>query len=316
MGTNRRKRDNKSYALKDLYEASMKNALTTNPSMRLMQITQRSYLRRLSEWSISRFKWNMPDEIDTRYVEYQLFHHGMLVFYRDDRFDKYMCVRATQYGPQNVYHNPTEFKTTPAPRYESLSLTNKESVPIWGNALRQPEFDVVLMYAERLAQLDISLNIQARNLRHSKVVTASEGQRLTYVNLLRQVDNGDPIVFGTDNLDLSAIQVLDVGGNPMALSALRLEKNQVWNEAMTFLGIQNANQDKKERLVADEVSANNDQVDSARSAAMQTREYACEQINKMFPGANVSVEWNDAGASEIGIEPTRAGINESENDNA
>ena len=60
---------------------------------------------------------------------------------------------------------------------------------------------------------------------------------------------------------------------------------------MTFLGINNANQDKKERLVVAEVSANDSEIMMARKIALDSRQLACEQINKKY-GLNVSVEWN------------------------
>ena len=60
---------------------------------------------------------------------------------------------------------------------------------------------------------------------------------------------------------------------------------------MTYLGINNSNQEKRERLVEDEVSANNDQVNAFRNIALNARKQACEEINKMF-GLNVDVEWN------------------------
>ena len=59
---------------------------------------------------------------------------------------------------------------------------------------------------------------------------------------------------------------------------------------MTFLGVGNAKQDKKERLVADEVNANNEQIETSRYSMLQARQDACKQINEMF-GLNVSVDF-------------------------
>jgi hypothetical protein len=67
---------------------------------------------------------------------------------------------------------------------------------------------------------------------------------------------------------------------------------------MTFLGINNSNQDKRERLVADEVAANDQQISAARNSAMGARKYACEQINKRF-GLDISVEWNEDNSIQI-----------------
>ena len=62
------------------------------------------------------------------------------------------------------------------------------------------------------------------------------------------------------------------------------------NEALTFLGINNANTDKKERLITDEVKANDEQLYVARQVMLNARKQACEEINKMF-GLNIDVEF-------------------------
>ena len=67
-------------------------------------------------------------------------------------------------------------------------------------------------------------------------------------------------------------------------------KHNLWNEAMTFLGIGNAKQDKKERLVTSEVKANDEQIFSSREIMLIARRQACEKINKMF-GLNISVDF-------------------------
>ena len=242
---------------------------------------------------MTRFKWTLPEGVDPRFLEHQLFMRGSILFYFDDRFDKFMAVRYAQNGYQNVYDNPTKFNTLTVNGYDGIELTDKEAVPIWSNYVRTPEIDMVMNYSRILTNLDISLEITSKNLRLTRVVTVEDSQRLTFMNLLRNVDKGDPVVFGTNGLNLTdGLNVLDMSSSPQAVAALRLEKNQVWNEAMTMLGIDNANQDKKERLTDNEVEANGNQVMAAREAAMVCRRQACEKINKRWPEANISVEWN------------------------
>jgi len=58
------------------------------------------------------------------------------------------------------------------------------------------------------------------------------------------------------------------------------------------LGLNNANQDKKERLVTDEVSANDEQVMASRNIHLKARKTAADKINKMF-GLNINVKFDD-----------------------
>jgi hypothetical protein len=67
-------------------------------------------------------------------------------------------------------------------------------------------------------------------------------------------------------------------------------KHNLWNEVMTYLGIGNAKQDKKERLVADEVAANDEQIESSREVMLKARQLACDKINNMF-NLSISVDY-------------------------
>lgn len=69
-----------------------------------------------------------------------------------------------------------------------------------------------------------------------------------------------------------------------------IAKSKLWNECMGLLGINNANQDKKERLVAAEVGANDEQVEATRNIALNARQQACDRINDMF-GLDISVDF-------------------------
>ena len=81
---------------------------------------------------------------------------------------------------------------------------------------------------------------------------------------------------------------------------------------MTFLGVNNANMDKRERLVTNEVEANNQQVQASEDVMLKARERACKLINKMF-GTNIKVTRRNLSKTEIeSLDAIEKGANESE----
>ena len=54
-------------------------------------------------------------------------------------------------------------------------------------------------------------------------------------------------------------------------------------------GINNANTDKRERLITDEVNANNQLVQLCGDTGLLCRKQACEKFNKLY-GTNIDVE--------------------------
>lgn len=268
------------------------SAFTESTQTDRVRIMEQAYTKSLTEWSTTRFKWiGLPDTVDERFLETELFFRGFVLFYMDSDYDRYLAVRATRIGAPNVYENPTHFRTTDMPGYKGKELLGKDCVPVWSSYSRMTERDVVLQYAARLAEMDVSLQTVSRAMRVNTVISAPRSQKLTMMNVMKQTEEGADVVYTDETFNMESIQALNLGVNPAILSSLRDEKNQLWNEAMTMLGIDNANQDKKERLVVDEVSANNGQIMVARNAAMKARKEAAEQINRMY-GLSVQVVWN------------------------
>ena len=271
---------------------SGQHGFTSSSNVDKLRTMEHNYMRNMTEWSLTRFKWvGMPDTVDTRFLERQLFLQGFALFYFDKRFMRYMAVRASEIGQPNVYGNPVSFQTVSMPGYSSIRLNSKNCVPIWSSYTRTVEWDVVRLYAARLAEIDMSLNLVSKAMRVNTVVSAARSQQLSLQNLMRQREEGVDVIYSDETLALDTVQALDLSVNPQTLAGLRDERNQLWNEAMTVLGIGNANQDKKERLVASEVGANNDQVLISRNAALKARRDAADQINRMFE-LDISVEWD------------------------
>lgn len=262
-----------------------------NQAQNRQALHERMYMRMLVEMVAHRFKWDgMPDSVDVRFLELTLARQGMVVFFQHPDNGRFLVSQATYTGPLNHYDNPTQFRVI-ANRMNSVTLMGNECVPIWTNYLRIPDWDIISLYATKLANFDIDIEIAADNLRYTKVVTAPEGQRQTWVNIIRQHRQGEPVIFGGPQLDMEAVSAFDVGGAPEALRELLIGKTKVYNECMTALGINNANQDKKERLVTDEVTANDEQVMAMRDVSLTSRQQAADQINAMFD-LNVTVDWS------------------------
>lgn len=264
---------------------------TQSPSTDQLRVMEAHYVRNLTEWSTTRFDWDgLPETVDGRHLETELFYRGLMVFYHDKRYGKHMCVRAVPNGFPDIYYNPVSYRTIDMNLYKGLEIDAKECVPIWGSYTRKPEVETVILYAGRLAEIDTSIRVVSKNMRVNKVISARRSQQLSMQNIQRQIDAGVNVVYADENFDMQAIQALDLGIHPQVLPALRIEKNHLWNECMTMLGIENANQDKKERLVVDEVNSNNGQIMVARNSAMKVRREAAEKINEMF-NLNISVDW-------------------------
>lgn len=270
-----------------------------NASMNRQTLMERMYSRILGELATNRFKWTgFPESVDTRFLEMQLFYSALCVFYWDDRVDKYLALQAAPAGVINHSQNPTAFLVTGANFLNRTVSATKSAgkisgVPIWANYFRSPDLDIINVYAPKLANIDMTIEVNMRNARRSRIAGVDENTQLSVQALTDAIDRGDPVIkLMTGTTDISkAIAALDLGVDPKSIETLSVVRQRIWSEAMTMLGIDNANQDKTERLVAGEAEANEEQVSSMKWVNLNARRQGAHDIGQMF-GLPITVDYN------------------------
>lgn len=248
------------------------------------------YYNRLTELAISMFKWNnLPDTIDERFLELVLFSDGMCVFFNDDDIG-YLSLRTMIGGHLNLYQIPT-IRTAYASNGYNKHLTEEDSVIIFNNLLHTNCLLEIENFAKRLYELDRIIDVNAKAQKTPVLISCDETQRLTMKNLYMQYEGNMPVIYGDKNINPNSLKVLSTEA-PFIADKIYTLKTQIWNEALTYLGITNLNIQKKERLVSDEVSRNMGGVIASRYSRLQARRQACEQINKMFD-LDISVDFRE-----------------------
>jgi hypothetical protein len=250
--------------------------------------TYNMYYNRLRDYAISLFAWEgLPESINERFLEVTMFEEGRAVFFQDPAFG-FMALPVMVGSPVNAYQEPTEYRAVSINYNKDLTPDN--AVVIYNNFSRTSLLPTIRQYALRLYQVERAMDVNIRTQKFPLLVLADESQRMTMKNAYMQYDGNEPFIFGNrSGFDKDSIQVLKTDA-PFIADKLMTYKHSIWNEAMSFLGINNSKQDKKERLVEAEVSANDEQVLGSRYVLSAARQAACEQINKMF-GLNVSVDF-------------------------
>lgn len=252
-------------------------------------LTYMQYLRRLMELSMSMFEWkNLPSTVDPRYIELRLFETGSVVFFKDDVLGE-LCLDCIQQGNFDVYGNPITRRAYSCYNNYQKVLSNKDSVIIWNNYLRTNSVTDIQLYAKRLWDLDRSVDINAKSQKTPILIQCNEKQKLAIINLYMQYDGNTPVIFADNNIDINGIKVINTQ-SPYVADKLYQLKNQIWNEALTYLGISNLNINKQERLITDEVSSSQGSTISSRYSRLECRKQAVEKINEMF-GLDIEVDY-------------------------
>lgn len=242
--------------------------------------TYLQYYNRLTELAISMFEWkNLPATIDQRFLEMCLFCDGMCVFFQDEVLG-YLSLQCMIGGKLNVYRIPMERRAYATNGYQR-ELDGTNSVIIFNNYLHTNSMLDVEMFSKRLYNLDRAIDVNANAQKTPVLIQCDESQRLTMKNLYKQYEGNEPFIFGSKGLDANGLKVLQTGA-PYVADKLYELKTQIWNEALTYLGISNINVVKKERMITDEVTRNQGGTVASRYSRLESRRQACRQINEMF----------------------------------
>ena len=238
----------------------------------------------------SLFVWeNLPNNMDERWIEKYLFTSGKCIFYKDPVMG-FMVAGLAQQGSINCYGDPTSVAPVAENYvYSGEQLINGENCyVIRNNDLMLPTFPTIRLYSYKLTNLDRAIDTNVEAQKTPILVRCSDRERLSLKNAINQRRDNEPVIWSTDQSNLSdMVSTLELNAPPV-FKDLQTQKHMVLNEVFTDLGINNANMDKRERMVANEVEANNEQVKASEDVMLKVREEACKQINRIF-GLNISV---------------------------
>lgn len=256
------------------------------PSAQINNQTYIDYYQRLMEFAINMFEWrNLPPTVDERFLELTLYEKGYCLYFNDEVIGN-LALTCTIGGMLDVYRIPTERRAFAVNGYNKI-CTSQDSVLIFNNYLHTPTILTIELFARRLYEIERTIDVNVKAQKTPTLVLASEQQRLTMKNLYMQYDGNEPFIFGDKDMEFDGIKCLKTDA-PYVADKLQVLKHQIWNEALTFCGIENSNQDKKERLVADEVGSNYGNIEAQRNVMLNARRQAADKINRMF-GTNIEV---------------------------
>ena len=258
------------------------------------------YRDRLTDIALSCVKWNnLPEEIDKRFLEWCLFYDGMAIFFKDEVIDKFVCIQVMPSGNFNMYRVPTDRTAYAVNGYQNSELNESNSVIIYNNLIRKPSASDIEIYAQKLTNIDLTINVNVNAQKTPVAIVCDETQKLTFENLYQQYAGNMPFVFGDKSLNLDNIKVLNTKADYKAEDLNKL-KMDTWNEALTYLGVSNVQYQKKERINSEEINRSMGGAFASRRSRLKARQNAVDEINRLF-GLNISVEFEDEVDKEQGL---------------
>lgn len=256
----------------------------------LNDITFDFYLRCFKKLCLSMFEWvNLPKGMDSRFLEEVLYYNGLATLLYDETFG-FINTASTPSGNLNIYGLPTSINCFSygfsSIRNLYTGLANEEArkndcILVLNCQDRESTFSSMELFAYRMYKAERSSDININSTKSPIVIMASDKTKLSMINAYAQYDGNQPVIVGKKGqFDLNDITSIDTKAEFIA-DKLQDYKKGIWNELLTFLGINNLNE-KKERMVTDETNQNNEVINLNLQSFLIPRKKACEQFNELF----------------------------------
>ena len=259
-------------------------------SLYLNDSTYIDYLERMKKICLSMFEWvNLPSSMDSRFLEKTLFYEGQASLLYDEKYG-YINTKCADGGYLNIYELPTKLHcysmqySADRNVYEGFKEENpnNQCVLVMNNWERIPTVNTIELFAYRLylAQRSCDVNIMAT--RTPVLILGTEKQKLTMENLYNKYDGNQPFIFGDkDIISNDMLKAINTQA-PYVTDKLSEYKKEIWNEFLSFIGVNNIDVEKKERLITGESSANNEVINLNLQSYLAPRKEACKKFNELF----------------------------------
>lgn len=249
------------------------------------------YLFRLKKIALSIFEWvNLPKSMNAEFLEKSLYYFGMasMLYTKEYGFINTNCAGMDGINlydlpnKLNCFSNVIHFDRLLYTGLNKETNDESEAILVRNNLDNRATAKTLELFALRLYEAERTCDVNIKAQKTPVMVLVSENQRLLMENLYSQYDGNKPFIFGDkEQLGENALRAINTNA-PFVADKVQEYKKEIWNEALTFLGINNIMIDKKERLITDEANSNNELINLNLQSYFAPRQKACEQFNEKF----------------------------------
>lgn len=253
-------------------------------------LTYQMYLRQLLTLAENVFEFeNLPEFIDVSYLNKQLLRKGSVAFFKDEVMGL-LALPYNNVGTLDVYGRPKTIQVIARNGYTRM-LKQGEFVIMYDNNGRYPLLMDIYQNAERIALCKRVIDINISQQRTPRIWLTNSDKKRSVEDLVNDIDGNVERVLAYDNINLDDLQAVCEPA-PFVADKIDIHLEKEWAEFFRLIGVANLVEQKKERLIQDEMTASLGGTIASRYSRFEPRKRAIEEINRKF-GTDIKVRYYD-----------------------
>ena len=254
--------------------------------------TSNMYQRQMINLAENVFEFiDMPEYIDIAYLNKILVFNGQIAFFYDDVLESVVALPFDVLGTLDIYGRPRQIMARSANGQYYKKLNDGEFVIMYDNNGRYPIFDDIFQIADRIS---LCVRVEDINIFQQKTPRywlTNKDNEFTVKNVLNEVDGMMENVLAYKTLDIDSLSSVQAPA-PYVTDKIDDHLDKLWGEFFRLIGVANIKEQKKERMIVDEMIASQGGTIASRYSRFEPRRKAIEQINKKWD-LNIKVRYYD-----------------------
>lgn len=280
--------------------------------------TYNMYFRQMLTLAENVFEFkNLPLIIDVSFLNKTLLRRGSIAFFKDEELGL-IALPYNRIGKADVYDRPTTIEVYGQNGYSRI-LKPSDYVIMYDNNGRYPLYLDICQMAERIALCVRTTDVNILHQRTPRVWKTSKDKELSVKNMINQIDSMQETVVSYESIDIDNMNVI-LAPAPYVTEKIDKHVDKLWAEFFRLIGVANLQEQKRERVIVDEMVASQGGTIASRYSRFQPRENAIAKINEKW-GTNIEVSYYDGeptteeGSDEDGTNVSISGLsNDSKSD--
>ena len=252
--------------------------------------TYNMYFRQMLTLAENVFEFkNLPEFIDVSYLNKQLLRKGSVAFFEEDGLGL-IALPYNVVGNLDVYGRPNRIEVFGDNSFHRI-LNRDEYVIMYDNNGRYPLYLDICQMAERIALCVRTEDVNILHQRTPRVWKTSKDKELSLKNAINEIDSMQENVIAYESLDIEDANVI-LAPAPYVTDKIDSHLKELWAEFFRLIGVANLQEQKRERVIVDEMVASQGGTIASRFSRFEPRKEAIEKINKKF-NADIQVQYYD-----------------------
>lgn len=242
----------------------------------------------LLQRAIAVFDVTLPESIDYDYFMFTLLLDGGIAVFKTTKYGV-IAQRCSVLG-YNLYDKPTEIQVNNTVVQGIERTIDKDCVLFTINPNYTGMWDIISYYAVQLAEIQLSANVNLRNVKLAYVYLAEDNKEAeNFKKMTDKVDSGEAMVFAKKRSSQNKAELFfNNVANTYIVDKLLVDMRKIISNFDMEMGIPTVNTEKKERLISDEANSNNAETTLRINYIIDRLKKECKKCKEMF-GVDIDI---------------------------